>query len=97
MQHRTKLTKRTIDRLKSDGHERFYWDTELPGFGLRIRASGRKYFIVQFRAKGRERRMTIGQYSTVTADAARRRAIATSPRRATASTRRPNAMPHARG
>ena len=76
MQHRTKLTKRTIDRVESDGHERFYWDTELPGFGLRIRASGRKYFIVQFRAKGRERRMTIGQYGTVTADAARRRAIA---------------------
>ena len=76
MQHRIKLTKRTVDRLESDGRERFYWDTELPGFGLRIRASGRKYFIVQFRAKGRERRMTIGQYGTVTADAARRRAIA---------------------
>ena len=76
MQHRIKLTKRTVDRLESDGRERFYWDTELPGFGLRIRASGRKYFIVQFRAKGRERRMTIGQYGAVTVDAARRRAIA---------------------
>ena len=76
MQHRIKLTKRTIDRLESDGRERFYWDTELPGFGLRIRASGRKYFIVQFRAKGRERRMTLGRHGTVTVDAARRRAIA---------------------
>ncbi len=76
MQHRIKLTKRTVDRLESDGRERFYWDTELPGFGLRIRASGRKYFIVQFRANGRERRMTIGQYGTLTADLARRRAIA---------------------
>ena len=66
-----KLTKRTVDRLESDGRERFYWDTELPGFGGRIRASGRKYSIVQFRAKGREQRMTVGQYGTVTADAAR--------------------------
>ena len=76
MQNRIKLTKRTIDRLENDGRERFYWDTELPGFGLRIRASGRKYFIVQFRAKRRERRMTIGQYGTITVDVARRRAIA---------------------
>ena len=76
MQHRIRLTKRAIDRLETDGRERFYWDSELPGFGLRIRASGRKYFIVQFRAKGRERRITIGQHGAVTADAARRRAIA---------------------
>lgn len=76
MQHRIRLTKRAIDRLETDDRERFYWDSELPGFGLRIRASGRKYFIVQFRAKGRERRITIGQYGAVTADAARRRAIA---------------------
>jgi hypothetical protein len=76
MQQRIKLTKRTVDRLASDGRERFYWDTELPGFGLRIRASGRKYFIVQFRAKGRERRMTLGLHGTITVDAARRRAIA---------------------
>ena len=76
MQQRIKLTKRTVDRLESDGRERFYWDTELPGFGLRIRASGRKYFIVQFRAKGRERRMTLGLHGTITVDAARRRAIA---------------------
>ena len=76
MQHRIKLTKRTVDRLEGDGRECFHWDSELPGFGLRIRASRRKYYIVQFRAKGRERRMTLGRHGTITPETARRRAIA---------------------
>ena len=32
-----KITKRTIDHIESDGSDRFYWDRELPGFGLRVR------------------------------------------------------------
>ena len=75
MRDRIKLTKRTVDRLASDGRDRFYWDSELPGFGLRIRASGRKYYVVQFRTKGRERRMTLGRHGTLTPEAARRHAI----------------------
>ena len=55
-----KITKRTVDRITGDGSDRFYWDDDLPGFGLRVRASGRKYYVVQFRANGRLRRMTLG-------------------------------------
>ena len=43
-----KITKRTVDRITGDGSDRFYWDDDLPGFGLRVRASGRKYYVVQF-------------------------------------------------
>ena len=71
-----KITKRTIDRIKDDGSDRFYWDADLPGFGLRVRASGRKYFVVQFRANGWLRRMTPGPVGTMSPDAARRRAMA---------------------
>ena len=56
-----KITKRTVDRITGDGSDRFYWDDDLPGFGLRVRASGRKYYVVQFRANGRLRRMTLGR------------------------------------
>ena len=61
-----KITKRAIDRIGSDGSERFYWDRELPGFGLRVRASGRKFFVAQFRANGRLRRMTLGPVTAIT-------------------------------
>ena len=47
-----KITKRAIDRLETDGTDRFYWDRELPGFGVRVRASGRKFFVAQYRTKG---------------------------------------------
>ena len=67
---------RAVERLESDGRERIYWDTELPGFGLRIRNSGRKYYVVQFRSNGRDRRMTLGRHGPLTPDIARRRALA---------------------
>ena len=71
-----KITKRTIDRIESDGSDRFYWDRELPGFGLRVRASGRKFFVTQFRVNGRLRRMTLGPVTAIAPEDARRRAMA---------------------
>ena len=71
-----KITKRAVDRLLGDGAEKFYWDDDLPGFGVRIRSSGRKYYIVQFRADGRLRRITLGRHGAVPTETARRRAMA---------------------
>ena len=71
-----KITKRTVDRIESDGSDRFYWDRELPGFGLRVRATGRKFFVTQFRANGRLRRMTLGPVTALPPEEARRRAMA---------------------
>ena len=42
-----KLTKRFVEGLQGDGKDCFYWDADLPGFGVRLRASGRKYYVVQ--------------------------------------------------
>ena len=71
-----KITKRAVDGIESDGSDRFYWDRELPGFGLRVRASGRKFFVAQFRAKGKLRRMTLGPVTAMTPEEARKRAMA---------------------
>jgi integrase len=70
-----KLTKRTVDAARSSGPDYFVWDGELPGFGLRAKATGAKSFIVQYRnANGRSRRLTIGRYGILTVEEARKAA-----------------------
>ena len=56
--------------------ERFIWDAEIKGFGLKIFPTGAKTFVFQYRTpEGRTRRYTIGKFSdTLTADQARKRA-----------------------
>ena len=72
------LTKRTVDATKPDGSsDRFVWDDEVKGLGLRVRPSGHKSFVFQFRIGGRggsSHRLTIGDYSVVAPDQARRQA-----------------------
>ena len=69
-----KLTKRVADAARAVGAERFLWDPELPGFGLRVRLSGRRYYVIQYRSKGRTRRLTLGPHGALTPDRARRKA-----------------------
>lgn len=53
---------------------RIIYDADLLGFGLRITAKGARAFVLNYRVKGRERRITIGQYPTWTVLAARKQA-----------------------
>lgn len=50
-----------------------YFDTELPGFGLRVTESSKTYFVLG-RVKGRLKRYTIGKHGVKTPDEARKEA-----------------------
>ncbi len=69
-----KLNKRTVDQAKAGNKDYFIWDDELPGFGLRVFASGKRSYLIQYRAAGRTRRYTIGLHGVWTPETARQEA-----------------------
>src|SRR5262245_21257553 len=72
---RTRSTKRIVDGLQATDRDYIIWDGELPGFGVRVRPSGSKSYVVQYRAgRGRNapsRRITIATPSKLPPDQAR--------------------------
>ena len=70
-----KLTKRTVEALKASGADAVYWDGELTGFGVRVRKSGRKNYVLQTRIRGKLRWFTIGRHGRITAVEARAAAL----------------------
>jgi integrase len=69
-----KLTKQVIDaaRYRGDGQTRcVLWDHAVKGLGLRVLPSGRKTFVLSYRAGTRKRLMSLGAYGVLTLDEAR--------------------------
>lgn len=71
-----RLTKATVSKLSiPDGRgELLVFDEALPGFGLRLRAGGKRTWIAQYRLGKKQRRLTLGTTETIDADEARKRA-----------------------
>jgi integrase len=69
-----KLTKRVIDSAEPKDTDYFIWDEEIPGFGLRVMRTGKKSYVIQYRAGGRTRRYSFSQHGVMTADEARKQA-----------------------
>ncbi len=71
-----KITKPFIAGLKMPGHgNKVYYDTDVPGFGVRVTATGAKSFVFNYRTRtGRERRMTIAPCNALSITDAREEA-----------------------
>ena len=64
-----RVTKRAVDALSASGNETTLWDTDVKGFGVRVRSGGAKTYIVRYRpgAGGRSaplRTLTIGRHGS---------------------------------
>ena len=70
-----RLTRRAVNAIKANGKDTVYWDGKLTGFGLRVRKSGCKRYIVQTRVNGRLRWFTIGPHGPITPGQARAKAL----------------------
>jgi integrase len=67
-----KITKKRVDSIKPSGRDIFEWDEELRGFGVRVKPSGVRSYLIQYRNRhGRSRRFTIGAHGRLTAEEAR--------------------------
>ncbi|HZR61437.1 MAG TPA: site-specific integrase [Xanthobacteraceae bacterium] len=73
-----RISKRTVDALQSNGKEFTAWDDTVSGFGVRVRPTGAKSYVVVYRAgAGRGapvRRYTIAAVGKITPERARARA-----------------------
>ncbi len=70
-----KLTNKSIKAFVYDGGWDVRWDDAVPGLGVRIYPSGKKAFVLSYRAGGRKRMMVLGRYGAdLTLDQAREKA-----------------------
>jgi integrase len=70
-----RLTKRIVEAAVPREKEYYLWDKDIPGLGLRVLPSGRKQYIVQYRAGRRSRRISLGPHTVLTAEQARSNAL----------------------
>jgi hypothetical protein len=69
-----KLIERNIAALKRNAAHKadyFHWDSEMPGFGLRVR-SGRASWVFQYMVHGRSHCIKLGDQAVMSADVAPR-------------------------
>ena len=72
----TRLTVKEITAAKPRAKEYTLWDGSLAHFGVRVHPSGVRSFIVQTRAQGRMRKITLGRFPEMGIGQARREAAA---------------------
>ena len=73
---RLKINKPEVDGLSVEGRDRVFWDSALPGFGVRVYPTGRKIYLAQASSSTGVKRVSLGRHGTVPGGEARKRAVA---------------------
>ena len=62
-----KLTAASLANLKLEtgDKDRIWFDDDVPGFGLRVRDTGSRSWIYQYKIKGKTRRLVLGQATAI--------------------------------
>ena len=74
------LSNRMVGELPAGEKDVIYWDTALPGFGVRVYPSGVKTYLVQRRGPRGSKRIALGRHGTTSAEEARQQAAVLLPR-----------------
>ena len=70
-----KLTKRVVDAAKPRDTRYVIWDSDTPGFGVRVNKNGSPTFVLKYFFQGRQRWLTLAKYGALTVEQARKEAI----------------------
>ena len=70
-----KITKRIVEAAEPREKDYIIFDSDLPGFGVRILPSGKRSYMVQYRAGRTFRRMSLGMHGILTTEKARAEAM----------------------
>ena len=62
-----KLTAASLANLKleSGDKDRIWFDDDVPGFGLRVRDTGSRSWIYQYKIRGKTRRLVLGRATAI--------------------------------
>lgn len=70
-----RLGQKLVESLRTNGRDYFVWDDDLKGLGVRVRPSGRKYWVFQARIRGQRggttRRIVLGETVALKAEEAK--------------------------
>lgn len=71
-----RLTKRSVESIGPGSRDVLVWDSEIPGFGIKITPKNARVYVLQYSRRDKTRRVTIGRHGDggFTADQARREA-----------------------
>ena len=70
-----KLTKRFVEATEIGATRYDIFDSQIPGFGIRIAPSGTRTYVLMYRSGGRRWRVSLGRHGIVTPEQAREAAI----------------------
>src|SRR5262249_9192946 len=57
-----RLTKRSVEAIEPDSRDVLVWDTDIPGFGVKVTPKGARIYVLQYSRRDKSRRVTIGRH-----------------------------------